>query len=321
MLDRLKPQHWEARHWQGISATLISALVLGLAPIFGKMAMNAGTQPITVVALRTVFAAGLLWVLYAIFWRQYIYVYPAGLIGCLMAGVINGVGSLMYYTGLGRLNASVAQLIYMLHPILLTLFLRIEGHQVNPLTTFRLVIAIAAVYLLTQTGHTDTDWFGAILMIASGALYALHLTVNQRVLYDMPAPTVTLYTLTAMAGTVAIGYMIAGRPPLPPNVSAWYAVLALTVSTSISRLTLFLGVKKLGGVQAALLGLSELLITVLSAAIFLKETLTSAQWTGVGLLALSIFLVVRDKSLGILPPPRPWLQIIAARFTQPPDPP
>jgi drug/metabolite transporter (DMT)-like permease len=317
LIEHLKPKHWDSHRWQGILAALMSAVVLGLAPTFGKAAMLAGADPIVVVTFRTVLAAGLLWALYALFWRHYIYVYPAGLIGCLIAGVVNGIGSLMYYTGLHRLDASIAQLLYMLYPILLTLFLRIEGHEITPLTAFRLIIALAAVFLLTQTGHAAPDWYGALLMVASGALYALHLTVNQRVLYDMPAPTVTLYTLTAMAGTVSLGYLLAGNPPLPTSPIAWYAILALTVSTSISRLTLFLGVKRLGGVQAALLGLSELLITVLSAALFLNESLSLAQWVGAGLLALSILLVVRDKTIGHLPPPKPWLQILAARFMSP----
>ncbi len=33
------------------------------------------------------------------------------------------------------------------------------------------------------------------MMLGAAALYALHLPINQRVLYEVPAPTVTLYTL------------------------------------------------------------------------------------------------------------------------------
>lgn len=39
----------------------------------------------------------------------------------------------------------------------------------------------------------------------------------------------------------------------------------MTLVTMISRLSLFMGVKRLGGAQAALIGLSELLVTVLCA--------------------------------------------------------
>ncbi len=314
MPSRLKPSSWDSTHVQGVSAALLSAVVLGLAPIFGKQAMLAGVPPLTVVTLRTVIAVAVLWMVYAVFWRRYLYIYPVGLAGCLVAGVINGLGSLMYYNGLGRLDAALAQLLYTFYPLFLTLFSRLDGHAVPRFTLFRLGLAILAVVLLKWTGRTPADWFGALLMIGGGAMYALHLAVNQRVLYDVPAPTVTLYTLSAMGFTVAVAYGLSGGPALPATLIAWQPVLLLTLATLLSRLLLFTGVKHLGGMQTALLGLSELLVTVLAALMLLGEHLTPGQWVGAALLAASVLLVTQEKSLGGLPPPKPWLPIFAARF-------
>lgn len=317
MRARLRLANWSAAQAQGVGAALLSAVVLGLAPTFGKQAMLAGTPPLSVVALRTVFAMVALWSLFALFGRRYLYIYPVGLAGCLLAGVVNGLGSLMYYTGLGRLDASLAQLLYTLYPIFLTLFARLDGQSISRFTLLRTLVALSAVYLLTRSGHAETEWLGALLMLGAGALYAAHLAVNQRVLYDVPAPTVALYTISGMALTVAVGYLAAGRPALPPNPAAWEAVLLLTLVTVISRLSLFMGVKRLGGVQAALLGLSELLVTVLSALVLLGERLAPAQWAGAGLMALSILLVVGEKGLGVLPAPKPWLPLVSARGAGP----
>jgi hypothetical protein len=44
-------------------------------------------------------------------------------------------------------------------------------------------------------------------MLIAAALYALHLPINQRVLYDVPAPTVTVYTLIAMSAIVIPAYL------------------------------------------------------------------------------------------------------------------
>ena len=60
------------RSMGGIVATLLSTLFSGLAPIFGKLAYQAGVDPTTLVALRTALAAGLLWLFYLLFWRRYI---------------------------------------------------------------------------------------------------------------------------------------------------------------------------------------------------------------------------------------------------------
>src|SRR6266498_6162900 len=101
----------------GINAALISAFFLGLAPVFGKAAMGADKfAPYAVVALRTGVAAMLLLLIMVIFKRQFLYIYPAGLIGCVLAGTVNGIGSIFYYVGLSKLNASIAQMLYALYP-------------------------------------------------------------------------------------------------------------------------------------------------------------------------------------------------------------
>ena len=56
-----------------------------------------------------------------------------------------------------------------------------------------------------------------------------------------------------------------------------------------------MGVKNLGGLQTALLGLGELLVTVFLAVVWLQESLSKAQWIGAFLLILSMILVAFDK--------------------------
>ncbi|MCC7360236.1 MAG: DMT family transporter [Anaerolineales bacterium] len=312
-------RRWAGGPAQGISAALLSAVVLGLAPIFGKQAILAGTPPLSVVALRTIAAAAGLWLILGLTRRKYLYIYPLGLLGCLAAGLINGLGSLMYYSGLGRLDASLAQLLYTLYPVVLTAFARLQGHRISGLTLFRMALALAAVFLLTHPGGSAADWVGAGLMLGAGVMYAAHLVISQRVLYDVPAPTVALYILTAMAVTVSVGYGLAGAPALPPTAGAWQAVALLTLVTVVSRLALFMGVKRLGGVQAALIGLSELLVTVLCALLLLGESLSRLQWLGAALLTASVLLVTRERRLDP-PPAQPWtalLKLEAGELEQP----
>lgn len=91
---------------------------------------------------------------------------------------------------------------------------------------------------------------------------------------------------------------------MPSTPLAWFQavrsvlwpVLGLTLVTFFSRLTLFLGVKHLGGMQTALLGLSELLVTVFLAHLWLGERLSWMQWIGAGMLVASLFLVSLEKS-------------------------
>jgi drug/metabolite transporter (DMT)-like permease len=286
---------------QGIVAALSSAFFLGMAPIFGKRAIISGTSPLAVVAIRTLLAALLLLLLMVLFKRKYLFIYPAGLLGCLLAGWINGLGSLFYYSALSRIDAGVGQLLYSLYPLFVALWLFLDRQPPSRLTIFRLFLSIPAVYLLTQAGQTKIDILGMIEMLIAAALYALHLPINQRVLYDMPAPTVTLYTLLAMSAIVVPTTLFSpsALASLPTSFSSWLPIIGLTLVTFFSRLMLFLGVKHLGGMQTSVLGLSELLVTIVVAQIWLGEQLNIWQWIGALLLALSLILVGIEK-----PPPK-----------------
>ncbi|RMF46229.1 MAG: EamA family transporter, partial [Anaerolineae bacterium] len=177
-----------ARRAQGIWAGLASALFMGMTPVFGKQAIVYGLPPLTVVAMRTILAALLLFVALLLFKRSYLYIYPAGLLGCALAGSINGFGSLLFYSALGRIDASLGQLLYSLYPLFVAGWLWLDHQPPSKMTAIRLALALPAVYLLTQTTSGEVDWVGIALMLGASALYALHLPINQRVLYDMPAP-------------------------------------------------------------------------------------------------------------------------------------
>jgi drug/metabolite transporter (DMT)-like permease len=71
----------------------------------------------------------------------------------------------------------------------------------------------------------------------------------------------------------------------------WWPVFGLTLVTSLSRLALFMGIKHIGGMQTALLGLAELLVAILFSYIWLHENLLWTQWLGAAVLGISLLLV------------------------------
>lgn len=279
----------------GIFAALGSAVFLGISPVFGKLAINLGFTPLAVVALRTSLAAALFFLIMALFRRQYLYIFPVGLVGCFLAGAINGLGSLLYYMALDRLPASLGQMLYSLYPFFLAIWLILDRQSPSRLTLVRIGLASTAVLLLTDISANSTDLGGVLMMIGAAMLYALHLPINQRVLYEAPAQTVTLYTLISMSLVVTPVYLIfdrawpAGNAPLTP-------VLGLTLVTFLARLTLFLGIKRIGGMQTALLGLAELLVTLVFSYYWLHESLKPMQWLGALALGISLLLVKFEKN-------------------------
>lgn len=277
-------------HVQGIQAALASAFFLGLAPVFGRQAILFGFSPLAVVALRTSLATFLLLGFLVLRNRSLFYIFPFGLLGCALAGAINGTGSILYYLALERLNANVGQLLYSLYPLFVAIGMAFDRQPPSRLTIFRIGLATLAVLLLTNARGEKVDVLGVIMMLGAAILYAFHLPINQRVLYEVPAPTVTFYTLLSMSAVVVPSYLIFDRQ-LPGLNMPWWPIAGLTLVTFLSRLSLFLGVKRLGGMQTALLGLGELLVTITASYFWLKEHLSTSQWIGVFALGISLLLV------------------------------
>jgi drug/metabolite transporter (DMT)-like permease len=283
----------------GIRAAILSPIFLGLAPVFGRLAILEGVPPLEVVALRTVLAALLVLLTILITQRKMLYIYPAGLIGCLLAGGINGLGSLLFYSSLARINASVGQLLNSTYPLFLAIWFTLDRQPPSKLTILRLLLSVPAVYLLSQANSQDLDLVGVAMMLGAAALYALHLPINQRVLYEMPPQTVTFYTLLAMSAVVFPTYLILRPAPLDVAAltsSGLIAIIGLTVVTFLSRIALFTGVKHIGGMQTAIIGLIELLVTVLVSFIWLGERLSVPQWLGAALLMFIVYLVAYEKA-------------------------
>jgi drug/metabolite transporter (DMT)-like permease len=267
---------------------------LGMAPVLGKLALNGQADPFTIAALRTIAAAAILWVIYLIFWRKYIFIYPAGLLGCVMVGTVNGIGSLFYYNGLNYLDASVAQLLNSTYLIFVVVLAAADGHKLTQRTILRAFLALIAVSLITQGVQREFNWFGVGLMIGNAILFAGTFILSQRVLYEMPAQTVALYVLTTMAVVVVIARLIVSREFAPMDSETLNAILALGVTTALARLTMFFSVKRMGSLQTVLVGISETAVAILLAFLLLGDQLSAVQWLGVGVLLISLLLIRRE---------------------------
>jgi drug/metabolite transporter (DMT)-like permease len=279
----------------GVAAALLSTVFLGWAPIFGKLAYNAGLTAFTVVAVRTLLAAGLLWAFYLVFWRRYILVRANVLAGCIAVGVVNGIGSLFYYSALSRIDASLVSLINTTYPLWVLVFLAASGQPLSRFTILSLMLACSGVILVSRAPGVTPDPLGIMLMLVSAATYGLHLVMGQWVVADTRSRSMALYVLTTMSIVVTMARGIQPAPLEPITPAGWQAMVGLGVVTALSRLFMFVGLGRLGGIQTALLGLSELFVTLLVAFLLLGERLTTLQWLG-GLLLITAGLLVRRDS-------------------------
>jgi drug/metabolite transporter (DMT)-like permease len=285
------------RQIRGVMAALLTPVFLGMAPIFGKLAINAGADSFTVAAWRTIVSVAILWLLYIVFARRFIYIYPAGLLGCVVIGTVNGIGSLFYYGGLHSLDASLSQLLNGMYLIFVVLLSHLGGEHIDRRTVVRVILATLALVIITGFGGKPVNWLGVGLMLANALMFAGTVILSQYVLYEMPAPTVALYTLTTMAILVTMVWVAVGKPMSPAIIShALPPIFILGVTTALSRLALFSGVKFLGSLQTAVLALTEIGVALTLAFFVLGDRLTPPQLLGVVILGVSI-LLIRAKDI------------------------
>lgn len=291
------PSNTKHRWQQGLFWALVSPLFLGTIPILAKLAYAAGVDVITVVAFRTIFAAAILWSVVLIGKREIIRSSSPAVISSLVAGTINGIGSLFFYASLTRIDASLGQLINITYLVFVTILLRLAGQSVSLLTFSRTVLAILGIYILTQGGIGEPDWIGVGMMAVGAFMYAVQLVLSQRILYDTPAPTMALYAMTAMAGVVTVAWFINPSDLTAVSTTGWTTILLMGLTTGVSRLTLFLGVKHLGSMQAALFGVLEVVVSITLAILFLHERFTLVQWMGALVLLVSVLLVRFERGV------------------------
>src|SRR5258708_11340865 len=216
----------------------MAPIFLGMAPVLGKLAYLGGSDPFTVAATRTVVAAVFLWAVYLLFGRRYIYIYPVGLFGCVVVGAVNGIGSLFYYNGLNYLNASMVQLLNATYLVFVVILARLGGHPLTARTVIRATLALFAVALLTGGVAGEISWLGVGLIVCNAILFAGTLVLSQRVLYEMPLPTVTLYTVTTMAVVLVMAraiYKLEWVPPSSESLCPSRLPVATTASPHLVR--------------------------------------------------------------------------------------
>lgn len=270
----------------GVQNGLLAAFLLGWAPILGKFAYRYNVAPMTLATLRILVSVVFLWAFYLLFWRRYILLPWPFLVNCLVVGMVNGVGSLFYYNGLARLDASRAALLNATYPIWVVMFFAAAGQPITRLTLGRLGGAVLGALLVTRpwTIPDPLHAYGMLLMIACAVLYAWHLVLGQWVLADVPARSAALYIITGMALTVSGAYLLSGQHLEAIPLPGFYAILALGLTTALSRLAMFFSLERIGGVQTAIISLLELAVSLLLAHFLLGDRLSLLQWVGALLL-------------------------------------
>jgi len=279
----------------GVLLIITSAISFGAMPIFARLAYSSGADPITVLFLRFGLAAVVMMGI-MLFGKIR---FPRGLLllELILLGAIGYVGeSLAYFTALTMASAGLVALLLYIYPALVTalsaIFLKEHLTTVKVVALFFALSGTALTIQITSGGSI----IGILLGIAAAVDYAIYILLGSRIVRRSGSIGSTSIIIASTAGVYAIIAPIHGLA-FPGSALGWIAVIAIAlISTVISFVTFFAGLKRIGPTTASTLSTFEPIVAVALAAIVLGETITPVQALG-GLLILIAVVILSRKEM------------------------
>ncbi|MEM7537158.1 MAG: DMT family transporter [Chloroflexota bacterium] len=280
----------------GFLFLLLANICLSTVPIAVKIGLTPDTSVFALLVFRVLLASLMLWVYFLAFKRDTIRFDQAGLFSCLLAAIANCFSMFCNFMAISYIDASLMVIVNTTTFIaVVILLLMMQGEQPSRLDLIRFLIGSVGVYLFVGV-LGELHWLGILLAMATAFFYGIHVTIIQVRLSAYDSQGVTLYVITFMTLILGSIYLALGSrwPTFGPVT--WGALLWLAlVATGMARIFLFIGIKRAGSRQAALLMPFGTLLTVGLATWLLNESVTLQQWLGTVLVVVSVALGARAK--------------------------
>lgn len=279
-----------AERRSGLVLVLTSAVAFAIGPIAAKIALDNGSNVLTVVTLRGAIGAALLALLVVLF-RQGFRISRAALHWCLLCGVFS---ALMVYGIIGAVATipiSVAILIFFVHPIVIAVIMHWRGG--DRLTGGKLVLALTALagLALALAPTFDTLELKGIALAALAAITVCGaILCGARAQQYATSTQVNLYVTGLGAALFALITSILDGWSLPSNMLGWIGVAGAGAGIAVGLLCFFASFRYLSPVRATMLSNVEPLLSILLAALILAQWPSATQWIGAAVMIGAIVL-------------------------------
>ena len=281
-----------APHRIGLAFSILSSMSYGSAPVFVRLAYDAGAGPLTLLASRYVIATAV--VLAAMWLAGRSLAMPDGRrFGGVIAGVFFAVMAYSYLVAIQRIPVSLAALLVFTYPLPVALMGRLRGEPLRLPRVIAIVVAFVglAVALGVEIGELDP------IGIASGTVCSLAYAFGVFYFGDTTrGADPMVVTLHALATAAVIFVPLAALDgALVPPVSALglVGVAGVSVSYLVGVLAFFAALVRIGPMKVALLAQLEPVVSILSAVLILQEQLSLVQGLGIAVVLVALMTLAR----------------------------
>ena len=272
-----------------------------------KIAYQYQIDSVSLLLLRMVFALPVYLIILMNEWKKpkpgvvtrkdYISVVALGLMGYYLASFFD-------FHGLKYITASLERLILFIYP---TLVVVISALVFRKNITVNQTVAILLTYLgilvtfipdLGSQGKGDV-WTGSVLIFLSAFTYAMYIVGSGNLIPRMGPRFFTALVMTVSCCCVFVHYAIVNESDItsfPWEIYVIGFVMAI-FSTVIPSFLVSMAIKKIGSSNFAIIGSVGPISTIVLAALFLQEVITTYQMIGTVIVIGGIAVLRKKKTL------------------------
>jgi drug/metabolite transporter (DMT)-like permease len=292
------------------SGTLLclgSAAAFGAMAVFGKLAYADGATVGTLLAVRFVLAAALLWApILARGAAREIRALGGRDVGIALAlgGGCYATQAGCYFAALERIDASLLSLVLYTFPAIVAVTAialgreRADGRRLAALGLASGGLAL----VVAGAGSGALDPLGVALALGAAIVYSAYILTSEGISGRMRPGVLSALVCTGAAASLTIGSALLGElHPGELTVAGWGWLAGVAVVSTVASITLFFaGLRRVGPTTASILATVEPLVTVLLAFLVFGEMLGAVQLAG-GALVLGGVLVLHARPSSV-----PW---------------
>ena len=293
-----------APHFRGTLLCLAAGVAFSISPILIQVAYSHGAAVTGVLAWRYLAAAILL---VGIAGRKVLRVPARAALGAFVLGaVVYALDSALFYGSLERTSAPLASLVHYAHLVLVVGVAAMIGRE---RLTRRRLLALVGIFggvALVGGAAVNPDLIGIGMALGSAAAYAVYILLADRLLRDADPMALAAYLTAGAATSFFVAGGVLGSLGTVGGPTGLVCLVVAALVGSVFAVTSFLrGVRLVGPSTASLLVTVEVPVTIVLAAVVLKQHLTSPQLAGAGLVVAAI--------VGMQLRRRPKLRLVSLR--------
>ncbi|MGR6836281.1 DMT family transporter [Syntrophomonas erecta] len=284
-------------YYIGVLLVLASATGFALMPIFAIYAYQDGVTTISVLFLRFFFAS-LFFFLFILIRKERMKIdYSVLIKTMLIGGVFYMIQSILYFSSVHYIPASMVALLFYAYPALVALFsFLIEREALSRTLLIAVLISFAGLILVLGASFGTINKLGMVLALGAALVYAIYIIASNRLVKEMSPMVSCAFVCLFASYSLLITGLVTNTMSFFFPARAWLPVMGIVLlSTVLAIFGLFKGLELIGSTRSAILSMIEPPVTVLFSCLLFQDKLSLLQWMGAVLVIFGSIMVTKAR--------------------------